>query len=599
MAAKKSKTKEDAPSEDLYDQMEAGDFSAVSTEELVYRAPDLLPGSSSPEDIFGEIYSYGRVTASAHTKVSPLPLDVGLMLRRCLRHLIRRDIKESDKFYVWNGSVWQESVIEHVREMTRQVLDALVSDTKKVRSIWTSTNPMLEPGKQGIRNVFRGRYIIPAEVNVDEMIDAELETRAKVANVLKGTMAAPMSRFLSGCELIKPDDLDANVDEVVFNTMKWSVRTGLFSPSTPDLMPTKSIGADFEEPDQEARAAFKAQLDMYEVKEETITFLKRSLGYALLGRASEKRFWWIRGITNTRKSTLLDLVYKCVGTYGQSPSPVMWTDEDKSTSHTDELSALRGARFVWSDEFKQRARFKDDLLKKVTSGMGTLRASEKKEKGFTFRPRFALFCSSNYDPYTGGDEALLARLTPVTFEKQIEVEVRDPEFSNKFVAHGKNRFAILEWLLEGAREYYEYGLPEVAEVTKARKEYVEEQASVDKQLEDILEYTGTEKSLSFSVIKQTLAEYQRRTKQTMHTTDTALGRILKKVFPETSISPDTSKRAYLGLVVRAQVMAELRSMDSMLNKEFAQAESEHDRERLNEKLAADRKANAARKPKAN
>src|SRR5690606_14196397 len=109
---------------------------------------------------------------------------------------------------------------------------------------------------------------------------------------------------------------------------------------------------------------------------ETLEYLRRSFGYAATGRGTEKRFWWFRGITDTSKSTLIQLVAKCLDQYAATTMSSQWCQQRaQSMGHTEDIAKLRARRLVTADEFEKNAKFNESLLKKMTAGTGEISAS--------------------------------------------------------------------------------------------------------------------------------------------------------------------------------------------------------------------------------
>lgn len=527
----------------------------------LYYAPVVDESSLTPQNLFAKHYSFSR--RKKGVSVTPLAEDVGMMLRTCIGHLVRQSFEDPSCYYIWSGSIWEKGTVAHVRDLASKVREALQSELSYVRYLWNYRETRddapgaAEDAKNSLRDAYRSRYGLPGGVDVDKSIESEIGATSKTVAALKGTLSGALTRMMPKEHIIKAETLDSNVDIIIFDKMQWDARTNEFEPACSKGMPTKRIGVEYQVPDDAARKALQAQLDLYGLSKETWTFIQRSLGYSMLGRATEKRIWWFRGEPDTLKSTILSLVLQSVGTYGYSPPAEMWTDADKSTSHTDNLARTQGCRWLWSDEFDEHARFKNSLVKKNTSGTGEMNVSFKGKTGFTMPQRGAIWCSSNFDAYVGNDPALLNRITAITFTHPYPREKQNPQFVAEFMSAGLNRFAILEWLMEGAREYIQYGLKDVKEVIESRKSYAESEVSIDKQLNVLLRWTGSDKEISVSSIRAALVEYQTKHDEKVFSKGQALTNALKRVFRNNDLvfRPSNGDSYIKGLVLIDTVAA--------------------------------------------
>ena len=78
-----------------------------------------------------------------------------------------------------------------------------------------------------------------------------------------------------------------------------------------------------------------------------------------------------------------------------------------------DLADLRGARFVMTSETEERQRLSEGKLKRITQGMGKIKATRKYENPIEFSETHKLWIDANHLPIVRGtDNAIWNRLHP-------------------------------------------------------------------------------------------------------------------------------------------------------------------------------------------
>lgn len=435
-------------------------------------------------------------------------------------------VQETLNWYVWNRYKWETANIGAVRRLLSEMGDVINQDITNIRKM-----PLKEA-----HVVIKTRHNKTDPDDIQKAYEFEMATMHQMVDKLHSKSGQDHVAALIGDRVTqKALSLDTNTDEVVFTNKSWNAQSNAFTTPKPSSLNTKSIDLPWSEPTEQARKNWQSYLNALGFSPETLTFLQRSFGYTMLGRGSAKRFWWFRGESNTGKTTLIEIVANCMGSYRKVTDPMMWLHKTGNFSggHNDDVAALSGCRMVTADEFPQNSRFDASMLKRATAGGGKITASRKGEKGTDFAILFGLYCSSNFDPYIDeGDEAALNRLTSLTFKAVVPPEDRVEQFPKKFVEYGDNAMAVLEWCMKGARDYIYDGFgPEPEEVTKSREEYKADQLSLGDQLAVFIEpETNRKLSVSAADIRSALTTYQNRTKQTIKYSNKQLSSLLKDRF---------------------------------------------------------------------
>jgi putative DNA primase/helicase len=192
-------------------------------------------------------------------------------------------------------------------------------------------------------------------------------------------------------------------------------------------------------------------------------FLQVAFGFSLLGNPLLGRYcFMLHGPGQTGKSAFLEALAGPLGDYASSFS---WRafERKQGASHDEDLAALRGLRFVFSNE-AGLVQLDTEKLKAVTSGEEQ-HVSRKHEKSFRMRPQFVVWTATNSLPeLPAEDSALWSRVRVIPFLHTFEISgVRE-----KLATDPDVRRAVLAWGVEGAREYLASGkLPACSAVDRA------------------------------------------------------------------------------------------------------------------------------------
>lgn len=309
-------------------------------------------------------------------------------------------------------------------------------------------------------------------VGKDSFQETDLNPTSSTVNEVLVAMTA-----LPG--VLADEEPDQNEDELVCLNGRVDLHTGKLSPHSAAVFATRMVQLELPEEESfelaETHVQWIAYLDSLELGAPTLEYLRRAFGYALTGRGCEKAFFFLHGEKNTSKTTLLRLVMDVVGRtanggYAADTECLDWLDRGSmSTTHTDSLMGIEGARLVFGDETGENARFNEARIKRAVGGTGSaLRMSAKGEKGRDVPIRFGLFFSSNHLPSTQ-DNATQDRLKLITHTKVVENP--DPSFQRKFMTPLMRR-VVLAWLVGAAGDYLKNGLGiEPPSVLIAREEY--------------------------------------------------------------------------------------------------------------------------------
>ena len=226
--------------------------------------------------------------------------------------------------------------------------------------------------------------------------------------------------------------------------------------------------------------------DAFEEKQKNVDamveYLQRALGYSCTGSTSEKAVFVPFGTGNNGKSTMLTVVRQILAEYSTLIQvDTLMTRQENNNTQTD-LADLRGARFVQTSETEEGQKISQGKLKRITQGMGTVRAARKYENMIEFPETHKPWMDTNKKPdiRDAEDQALFNRLHPIPFN--VTVTKIDKQFPARLMSQAKG---ILAWIVSGAAIWHrDQSLSRPAAVDTARDEWQDASAQVSRFLQE-------------------------------------------------------------------------------------------------------------------
>jgi len=306
----------------------------------------------------------------------------------------------------------------------------------------------------------------------------------RIANLL--TMAE--------CELvITPGELDTHPFLINFLNGTVDLRTGELSPHNPAHFITKLVHHNYipraacplflsviarmmgNHPD-----ASEPELDR---AERMVNYLQCALGYSLTGTTEEKAVFVPFGRGNNGKTTLLSTFLLLLEEYSVLLQVDTLMARQESNNTQADLADLRGARFVMTSETEEGQRLSQGKLKRITQGMGKIKATRKYENPIEFPETHKLWMDTNAKPMirAADDQATFNRLHPIPFTVTIPPEEIDKSLPRKLLAEAEG---ILAWAVEGAKLWWRDGLGKPPEVAAANDDWRAENDQLGRFIEE-------------------------------------------------------------------------------------------------------------------
>lgn len=224
--------------------------------------------------------------------------------------------------------------------------------------------------------------------------------------------------------------------------------------------------------DPEAPAALfrKVVLDSLPVEEDR-TYIHKAMGYSSTGSTEEQKFFVLQGKGGDGKSTIVNAVRHCLGTYATVTAIETFLDTGlkRGSEASPDVAALAGdTRFIAAGEPPSGSKLATGAIKQFTGG-GTMKARELRQGLFEFDPTGKPFIECNRRPAVNDtDDGIWRRLKIVPFRVQVPRDQIDPKLKDKLKVEAPG---ILNWLVEGVLMWMADGLKDPQSVRDAIEDY--------------------------------------------------------------------------------------------------------------------------------
>lgn len=199
--------------------------------------------------------------------------------------------------------------------------------------------------------------------------------------------------------------------------------------------------------------------------------LQQWKGYSLTGDVSEQKLAAFHGKGRNGKSVFEEITAFVAGDYCATTPIETFLAEGRGRNAgqaTPDLAVLPGVRMLRTSEPKKGAQLDEGLIKLATGGE-PIKARHLNRDYFDFYPSFKLTISGNYRPkIVGADEGIWRRIVLVPWPVTIAKEKQDRHLATKLRDEASG---ILDWMLDGLRDWLDNGLMLGEEVETATAEY--------------------------------------------------------------------------------------------------------------------------------
>lgn len=327
-----------------------------------------------------------------------------------------------------------------------------------------------EAGKRVTSWVLRKakEYLSEAEKDEDEKEIKKAQAMLRKAESFRTDRGAKavISRFSSEPGITQPfTAFDQDVNLIRFENGTLELDTMKLREHRPEDMITMNVPYAY---DPKATAPRFRQAVEEWVPEETQDYLRRVSGYTLTGRPNQGAWFVLYGDTGCGKTTYLNIMNAALGDHARTAAQATFAQRNEGSRAANDLQDIRNARMVMISETKEGQMFNESLIKQYSGGDEMNSHGLYQENG-TWKNRGVLFMATNHPPRLSADDnANWRRVKLIEFPNSLYTNpdrVPDERLAEEIIA--SELPGVMNWILEGMRDFRESGLNEPKLVTEA------------------------------------------------------------------------------------------------------------------------------------
>jgi putative DNA primase/helicase len=259
------------------------------------------------------------------------------------------------------------------------------------------------------------------------------------------------------------------------------LRTGQLMPVSPDVLVSKRCNVAYEPGADCPR--FSQFVTEIQPDVEMQGFLKRWAGYCLTGSVQEQKFIFMYGHGANGKSVFVELMAWVLGDYARKIATEMLMHHQRSPQGpSPDIVALKGCRFVYANETEEGRRLAESRVKDMTGGDTMTGRVPYGKADITFLPTHKLSIVGNHKPeITDNSMGMWRRVCLTAFDVTIPEDQRDANLIAQLKAEGPG---ILNWMLDGLRQWKVNGLLVPKRIEAATAAYRDEQDLIGEWIGD-------------------------------------------------------------------------------------------------------------------
>lgn len=338
--------------------------------------------------------------------------------------------------------------------------------------------------------IWNGQYWGPDRTNAINkyVIEAARERQADAANLNDGNKKKWQFKFglqsenrnkISSClELVKSfppvattaEEWNQNQYLIQFNNGVLNLTELSFCEGSPELMISQTTGVDYN-PEANCENWTRAVSEIFDHDQELIDFFQRAAGYSITGDITEQCFFLLYGTGANGKSVILEIFRSILGDY--ATDTLFATFERKfDRSQSNDLARLHSTRLVTSAESGSTRRLDEERIKAITGG-DPITARYLYQEYFQYHPKFKLWLAVNSLPKVGDfSDGFWRRVRIIPFNVVFKGDKADQRLTEKLKSELPG---IMNWVIEGYKQWKEVGLAPPEVVIQATVEYQNEQ----------------------------------------------------------------------------------------------------------------------------
>jgi putative DNA primase/helicase len=385
-------------------------------------------------------------------------------------------------------------------------------------------------------------------------------------NVARRNAALDFARNSAGGLVVAGDELDRRPWLLACRNGVIDLRTGDLRPGRQDDYLTMAAAVDYPGLLAPAPLWERTLLEIFNYDEEVVSFIRRALGYGLLGEVQEDILLCLMGPGGRNgKTVLIENVSRVLGPLASPiPSEMLLRSyrPGNTSGPTPDIMALKGLRLAYAAETEDGAALSAAKVKWLTGKDRLVGRSPHDKFPCSFDPSHMIVLSTNFRPKLDSEDgALWERLLCIPFkmrfvrrEPSAENErLADIDLMKKLSSEGP---AILAWLVRGCIEWQETGLAPPPAVQDEVKAYFEDEDSFGWFLHECCHRGAHDQHEAFSSdLYEVLCLWWKKNIGQKMPSQTKLGRYLKSRFA----CHKSGRMLYRGISIDPVVHDELRN----------------------------------------
>lgn len=346
---------------------------------------------------------------------------------------------ETGHWYRWTGAWWRQVPLTEVRQLAKEVVDAMRDDVAEVEGDKDKVELLKWCAASQRWNMYQHMVEIAA-------LDPRLWVR----------MA----------------DLDAHWYLFGVPNGVVDLRTGALLPPDRAHRITRVAAVPYDAgapcPTWDAQVS-----EVHGHDPEMIGAFRRIIGYCIMGKPVEDVLVINHGGGNNGKSTTHQPILAALGDHATTTPASLFLQDNPTAnagSARPDLLALAGKRFVLVNEPEAEGVLREGLVKSMTGGENIPARALWSSTIVQLRPTWVVCMSTNHKPVIKGDDkGIWRRLLPVPWDQDFDNSpLKDVNREDKLRAELPG---ILAWCVRGALEYQRSGLALPGRIDTARREY--------------------------------------------------------------------------------------------------------------------------------
>lgn len=319
-------------------------------------------------------------------------------------------------------------------------------------------------------------------VNNKPVSQRDLERRWAKASESRNAVSAMI--YLARANVsVEHEELDGHDELLNCSNVVVNLRTGEWLDHDPSYLMTLQSPVKFDPRAKFEGSEWERFLKRFQPDEEIRHYLQVRSGAGTTGKVTQSLDVDF-GLGGNGKSVFHRCIMSVLGPYAVVPHKSLLVAQKKE-EHDTVIANLFRMRYAVCSETKAQCTLNEEQVKALTGG-DRISGRRMREDPWEFWPSHTLIMFSNYEPMIRGtDNGIWRRVRLVPWAVTIPNDEQDANFAEKLFEAEKE--VILNWLIEGAREFLADGIKVPKSIEASTNEYRNDQDTVGRFIHDRIE----------------------------------------------------------------------------------------------------------------